>query len=405
QVAVNAGKSRKGYRTYQGGRTVVWPIINRRFDLDLRPRTATDEVRSAIARGMSPLDGVSTVSFDTSSAGDVLQTAIPRILSLNETWDDLEHVAASIIEGHLRDSVATMTPEQVMRDQDELVRNMIRVCKSDLEAIGLEITTMNIADVNDHRLEGMEDGDLYIGLLNRIESAYAQSQARSTEAAAKADAAEERHQRRGEVEVRRKDNQAESLENEAGVKIADENQRGAVGMEKETRSGEADLAGVKAGIEAEQSQIEYLKAKYRADILTPARATREQYILEAEREATEYRGEHEAEIEQMGKTVEILEAGGEDAMMAYLIDNFESMIGPFSETMRLFPADKVDVLAGFGSEQHDQISAVDAHPLETYKSQVIGETLGGGNSDETSEDDAAGDDEERRYRGAAQSVP
>ncbi|RCW39300.1 hypothetical protein DFO77_10168 [Marinilabilia salmonicolor] len=39
----------------------------------------------------------------------------------------------------------------VMQDKDTLVAKMINVCKSDLENIGLEITTMNIADVDDHR--------------------------------------------------------------------------------------------------------------------------------------------------------------------------------------------------------------------------------------------------------------
>ncbi|WP_251977186.1 SPFH domain-containing protein [Salinicola avicenniae] len=376
QVAVVAGKSRGGYRTYQGGRVVVWPIINKRFDLDLRPRTATVEVQSAIARGMVPLNVVATVSFAISSSGEVLQNAIRRILSLNENWNDLENVAASIIEGHLRDSIATMTPEQVMRDKDELVRNMIRVCKSDLEAIGLEITTMNIADVDDHRLDGMGEGDLYIGLLNRVESASARSQARSSEARAKADSAEESHRRRAEVEVRRRDNDREALENQTSASVADERQRGAVGMEKAQRSGVADLAGVKATIEAERSRIDYLNAQYRAEILTPAEAEKQRLVLVAEREATEYRGVRESEIQQLGETIRILEAGGENALNAYLIDNFESLIQPFSGTMMLFPADKVNVLSGFGGQQHEQISAVEAHPIEAHKAFALDETLG-----------------------------
>ena len=58
-----------------------------------------------------------------------------------------------------------MTPEQVMTDKDTLVSSMIRVCKADLEGIGLEITSMNIADVEDHRLEGVADQQLFIALL------------------------------------------------------------------------------------------------------------------------------------------------------------------------------------------------------------------------------------------------
>ncbi len=42
---------------------------------------------------------------------------------------------------------------------------MIDVYKSDLEGIGLGITTMNITDVGGHRRQGAEEDFLYIGLL------------------------------------------------------------------------------------------------------------------------------------------------------------------------------------------------------------------------------------------------
>ena len=68
-----------------------------------------------------------------------------------------------------------MTPEDVMSQKDQLIQNMIKVCKSDLEEIGLEITTMNIADVDDHRLEGVNEPDLYIALLKRVQTVNADS--------------------------------------------------------------------------------------------------------------------------------------------------------------------------------------------------------------------------------------
>jgi uncharacterized membrane protein YqiK len=75
----------------------------------------------------------------------------------SEFEDELTAIATSIMEGHLRDSIAAMTPEQVMTDKDVLVQRMIKVCKGDLEGIGLEITAMNIADVEDHRLDGVAE--------------------------------------------------------------------------------------------------------------------------------------------------------------------------------------------------------------------------------------------------------
>ncbi len=94
-----------------------------------------------------------------------------RILEMTQDKKELRKVASSIRREHLRDAIASMTPEQVMQDKDALVARMINVCKEDLENIGIEITTMNIADVDDRRLPGVDEPDLYIALLKRIQTA------------------------------------------------------------------------------------------------------------------------------------------------------------------------------------------------------------------------------------------
>ena len=375
QVAVVAGKGKEGYRTYHGGRVVVWPLINQRYDLDLRPRTMTVRVESAIAKGMVPLNVVATVSFAVSSSGRVLQNAIRRILTMAQNVRELTDVASSIIEGHLRDSIATMTPRQVMRDKERLVRNMIRVCKEDLEAIGIEITTMNIADVEDHRLEGMGDGELYIDLLNRIQSANAESQARASQAEARAASTEERQARRAEVECRQLDNQRESLETQTSAQVADQNQRRTVGIEEASRNGTANEAGVHAQIDAERQRIEQLRAKYQAEIVTPAEAEKDRRILEAGEQAARLKGRAQAEIDQLGRTSEILREGGTAALQAYLIDNFESFIAPFARTLKLFPAGQVTVLSG-ADGQNPPLSAVHPHPVEQEKARLVREAFG-----------------------------
>ena len=112
------------------------------------------------------------------------------------SWDNLIAVANSIIEGHLRDSLSQMTPEEVMSHKERLVKSMLQVCRGDLEAIGLEITTMNIADVEDHRFDGVEEPDLYIALLKRVQTANAETQSRTAQAEALAAATEEQEARR-----------------------------------------------------------------------------------------------------------------------------------------------------------------------------------------------------------------
>ncbi|MCR9294007.1 MAG: SPFH domain-containing protein [bacterium] len=374
QLAAVAGKGAKGYTTVRGGRVFVWPLINRYFLMDLRPQTTSVRVESAIARGIVPLNVVATVSFAVASSGGGLHNAIRRILLMTTNWGELTEIATSIIEGHLRDSIATMTPEQVMKDKDTLVQNMIRVCKADLEGIGLEITTMNIADVDDHRLDGMEDPQLYIDLLKRIQATNAETQSREARAEASAVASEEAQERRADEEVRELNNVRKQLLAETRVRVANERQRSAVGIQQASRGAEAEVAGLKAQIEAEKERIEMLRAQFDAEITTPALAEKERQILQAKTAAANIRGKAQAELDQLERTVGILMAGGESALDAYRIENFKDFLEPFAKTMTLFPAKRITVLSG-ANQAHEPISGIHPHPVEQQKAHLIREAF------------------------------
>jgi flotillin len=375
ELAIVAGKGSEGFASLRGGRVFIWPLIHRFYKMDLRPQTTSVPVESAIAAGIVPLTVVATVSFAVASSGKGLRNAIRRILLMTQNWEELTHTATSIIEGHLRDSIATMTPEQVMTDKDILVQNMIRVCKADLEGIGLEITAMNIADVDDHRLEGVQDPELYIALLKRIQAANAETQAREARALAQAAAKEASEARRAEVAIRAFENARENLLAETRVKVATERQRAAVEVQKATRDAEAQVAGIRAQIEAEQQRIEMLRAKYAAEVLIPAEAEKARLMLEAQTQAAALRGRAQAEIDQLKRTVEILQQGGKVALQAYLIDNFEKFIQPLAQTLDLFPVKQATVITGAGAS-HPPLSAIHPHPIEAEKARLLQQAFG-----------------------------
>jgi flotillin len=374
ELAIVAGKG-KDFATLRGGRVFVYPLIHRFFKMDLRPQTTSVRVESAIAAGIVPLTVVATVSFAVASSTTGLRNAIRRILLMTRTWDELGDIATSIIEGHLRDSIATMTPEEVMTDKDRLVQNMIRVCKVDLEGIGIEITAMNIADVDDHRLEGVEEPELYIALLKRIQSTNAESQSREAQAGARAAAKEEAETRRAEVTVRSAENQRETLVASTRVKVAEEKQRSAIGVEKASRDAEASVAGIRAQISAEEQRVEMLRAQFEAEVLMPAQAEKERLTLTAQGEAAELRGRSQAEIDQLKRTIGIVQGGGKAALDAYVIENFERFIQPFAQTMGLFPVKHATVISG-ASGSHAPISGIHPHPVEEQKARLLQDALG-----------------------------
>ncbi|MBI4640924.1 MAG: hypothetical protein HY731_09530 [Candidatus Tectomicrobia bacterium] len=375
ELAVVAGKGREGFTTLRGGRVFVWPLIHRFYKMDLRPQTTTVSVESAIAAGIVPLTVAATVSFALASSRSGLRNTIRRILMMTDDWRELSSIATSITEGHLRDAVATMTPEQVMTDKDVLVQNMIRVCKADLEGIGLEITAMNIADVDDHRLEGVEEPDLYMALLKRIQTTNAETQSREAQAMARAASKEQSEARRAEVAIRQLENERENILAETRVKTATERQRAAIGVQKAARDAEAQVAGIRAQIEAEQRRIEMLRAKYEAEMLIPADAEKERIILVAKTRAVALRGRAQAEIDQLKRTIEILQKGGESALQAYIIENFEKFIEPFAQTLELFPVKHTTVISG-ASEFHPPISGIHPHPIEQEKARLLQQAFG-----------------------------
>ncbi|MFW6211726.1 MAG: SPFH domain-containing protein [Spirochaetota bacterium] len=376
ELGIVSGKGGvKGFRSLSGRRVFVIPLLNAFAKLDLTPHTIEVRVDSAIASGVVPLNVKATVSFAIASNEAGRMRAVTRILSLATSWENMRTTASDIIEGHLRDSIASITPEQVMKDKDTLVAKMINVCKSDLENIGLEITTMNIADVDDHRLDGVDEPDLYIALLKRVQTANAETKAREARANAKAASVEQEEARRAEVQVRTLENELENLIAETRVDVKEEHQRRVVGVEQAQRDAAARVEGLKHQRVAEEQGIAMLKTKFEAEKITPALAEKERMVLEARAKAARMRAKAQAEIDQLKTTFDIVAKSGKGGSDAYVLENFESIITPFAETLSFFPVDRVSVITGVEGS-HGPISAIHPSAVDVEKNTLIGGAIG-----------------------------
>lgn len=371
---VSGSGGAKGFRTLSGGRAFIIPLLQKFNKFDLTPVTIEVVVESALAAGIVPLNVKATVSFAIAGNEIGRSHAVTRILSLAANRDNLRRVASDIIEGHLRDSIASMTPEQVMKDKDILVAKMINVCKNDLENIGLEITTMNIADVDDHRLPGVEEPDLYMALLKRIQSTNAETKARQAQAEAKAVSAEQAEARRAETEVKNLINELERLKADVRVRLAQENQRQKVGVEQEAANARARAAGIKGQVEAEKQNIEMLKNKFKAEIVTPSIAESENAVLMAKAEVVGWQEVALAEMEQLIVTLDIMKQAGAEARRAWVIDNFEKLFNPFAGMLSKYPAKHVSVLTGAGGD-HSPLSAIHPNAIMAARNDLVAAAL------------------------------
>ena len=118
-----------------------------------------------------------------------------------------------------------------------------------------------------------------------------------------------------------------------------------------------------------------LQAQYEAEILTPANAEKERRSLESKTQSTELKGRVEAELEQLGLTINTLQQGGKAAFDVYQIEHLDQLLDPFAETLSLFPAENVTVISGAG-KSHAPLSAIHPHPIEEGKAQLLRDAMG-----------------------------
>jgi hypothetical protein len=109
--------------------------------------------------------------------------------------------------------------------------------------------------------------------------------------------------------------------------------------------------------------------------LTPAEAERERQILAAQAQIATWRARQQAEIDQLARTVEILQKGGATALQAYLIEHFEELMQPFAQTLALFPVEQTTVITG-ASGTHAPLSGIHPHPIEEEKARLLQQAFG-----------------------------
>jgi len=138
-----------GFRMLKGGRTFVWPFIERvdrlsleLFTLDVR----TPEVYTA--KGVPIIvDGIAQVKIKGDDVS--IATAAEQFLSMGV--DQIRHIALQTVEGHLRAILGTLTVEETYSNRDAFASKVQEVASSDLANMGLTIVSFTIRDIRDNQ--------------------------------------------------------------------------------------------------------------------------------------------------------------------------------------------------------------------------------------------------------------
>jgi flotillin len=281
------------FRIVTGGRSFIWPILERVDDLSLELMTidiTTPDVPTVQGVPVT-VDGVAQVKIGSDQ--NSIKTAAIQFLS--KSHEEIEHVAHETLAGHLRAILGTLTVEQLYRDREAFAQKVQEVSGDDMASMGLEIVSFVIKDISD--AEG------YLEALGRPRIAQVKRDATIGEAEAERDAT---------IESAKARQQGESAKYDAETKIAEsrknfEVQQAAYHAETNRKKAEAELAYTlqqnitNQEVKAEEVEVEVSAKKKHIEVQHQEALRREQELDATVRkpaEAEQYRVKTLAEARQ-----------------------------------------------------------------------------------------------------------
>ena len=249
-----------------GGGAFVWPVIQESDYLTLEPIQIDIPLRDALSfeNIRVSVPSVFTVAIGTEEA--VRQNAAIRLLRLDQ--NQVKRQAQDIIFGQLRQVIASMRIEEINRDREAFLHNILTSLEPELKKVGLVLLNVNITDIND------ESG--YIEAIGRKAAAEAVQKARG-------DVADQ--ERMGEIRV------AEA-EREKSVAVASANKEKEIGM----REAQREQAVRVAELDKEQTIGEQTAAYEREAQVKEAEQKKRVAVADAESRAIAGEAHAQAEI-------------------------------------------------------------------------------------------------------------
>ncbi|MBI5706634.1 MAG: flotillin family protein [Armatimonadetes bacterium] len=328
--------SLRGYRVLLGGFTFRWPIVEKVYRMSLGLLEVPISIRGAYSQGGVALNVDAIANVKISSSERVIGNAIERFLGRDP--NEIRRVAKETLEGHLRGVLARLTPEQVNEDRLRFAEELASESEQDLVKLGIHLDTLKILHVSDdqHYLDSIGRG--------AIANIIREAEIAESDAERDAELSEADNQARANVTKNQVEAQIFQMKNELRRIQAD--LESTVKSEEERMLAAARQARAKAEQELQKLRAELEGIRLQVDTVLPA---------EAQQVAQEYRAKGEAAILRergvaVAQTVQMMHdawsVAGKSAMMAYLIDDIESILASAAQGVAKVKVGSVNVIDG-----------------------------------------------------------
>ncbi len=273
-------------RCTNGGSTFVLPIFQNYAYLDLTPITIDIPLKNALSSQNIRVHTPANFTVAISNQRELMGNAATRLLG--KSTDQISKLAEEIITGQMRVVIASMTIEEINKDRQKLIQFITEGVEVELQKIGLHMINCNIRDISD------DSG--YIEALGKEAAAKAINDAQirvaqENKRGASGKALAERDQTIAVAESKAAAATGSNLAEQAIVsplaelaaKRADAD--GRVEAAQKTAKAQAEKAGFEAQRSSEDARALRDESSAKADLVAQANATKERVRVDAEAEA------------------------------------------------------------------------------------------------------------------------
>ncbi|MGE5181585.1 MAG: flotillin family protein [Acidobacteriota bacterium] len=325
-----------GYRVVFGGRGVRVPVVETVSRMDVSLISVPIAVQGAYSEGGIPLNVHAIANIKVSTDRRFIGNAIERFLGKDRS--EIARVAKETLEGHLRNVIATMTPEELNQDRLKFARHLEESAGPDLEKLGLELDVLKIQHVTD-------DGNYLESIgRQRIAEILRTAEVAESDATREAEQAEAAARARGEVAmtnaqaaVQRKQNELRQIKAEVEAEARGEEVR-------------AEAAGQQARAEAElelqkiRGQLEQLRLQ--AEVTIPAEVDQQVRELFAAGSAAPIAADGEAQAAALSEVSAAWRDSGGRAMDMFVLQHLDQIFGDVADAAKRLKVAQVNLIDG-----------------------------------------------------------
>jgi uncharacterized membrane protein YqiK len=351
-------------RFVSGGTTFVFPFFEKFFMHSLEPMELTIDLNRVMTKGNIPLGGKIFAQVVIDDTEPHVYNVATHLANRNRA-KQIECIM-EILNGVLRETVANLTPEQVLEDKETFKEEMLKNAVVSLGHLGFKIKTLNIQEVSDE----VNDGTGYIAQLMRPRIYYVNRDTRIEVSDAEARKTIEQNEAHKAMRLTQLEQELQSIEAEMNYQIEQKVAEGDVQAEEIKADLDAQYQEMLASLETKKAELQAMISRYEADHIQKASARKEQLVEEGKASAATIRHAGEAEVKVLRKQLSILERSGSEGLEAFLIDNYSQLSRIFTDTMENAHTRELNIIEGLSGN-----GSGSGHPLSPQNTAVLIEIL------------------------------